>query len=151
MTGGIYDEASKGNLNAEDYDCFPVPVINSSNASITDFMGGASDTLMVAKSTKHADLAAEAAFEIAKSVSKYAYLDGAGIAAWTVDYDASSVNALTQKVAKLCQEATSFTLWFDTLMTADDAGEYLSLLQGLYAGDITPESFCEKLATQIAK
>ncbi len=149
MAGSIY--SSETVSNPDDFDCFAIPVVNGSNAKITDYMGGASDTLMVAKSTKNPDLAAEIAFEIAKGVSKYAYLDGVGIPAWTVDYDASGINAMTQKIAGLCKEATSFTLWFDTLMSADDAGEYLSLLQSMYIGDITPEEFCEKMANQIAK
>lgn len=149
MAGSIYSSETVG--NPDDFDCFAIPVVNSANAKITDYMGGAADTLMVAKSSEHADLAAEACFEIAKGVSKYAYLDGVGIPAWTVDYEATGINAMTQKIASLCKEATSFTLWFDTLMSADDAGEYLSLLQLLYSGDVSPEEFCKKMAEQIEK
>lgn len=135
--------------NPADYDVAPVPVINSANAKITDFMGGASDTLMASASSENPDLAAAAVFEITRGISHYSYLDGAGIPAWTVDYDASSVNAMTQKIAGYTTSATSFTLWFDTLMQSEDAGEYLALLQQLYIGDITPEEFTEAMAAQL--
>lgn len=147
MGGSIQTDAP----NPNDFDVCPVPVINSTNAKITDFMGGASDTLMVAASTKHPDIAGNAVFEITRSLSKYAYLDGAGIAAWKVDYDDSSVNPITAKVAEYATNATSFTLWFDTLMEANDAGEYLALLQQLYIGDITPQEFVEAMAAQLEK
>ena len=145
MAGSIYTDAE----NPEDFDLAPVPVLNDENAKITDFMGGASDTLMVAASTEHPEVAGNAAFELARSISKYAYLDGAGVAAWNVDYDESEIKPLVQNVAKYARNATSFTLWFDTLMTAGDAGEYLALLQELYIGNLTPEEFAEAMAEQL--
>lgn len=145
MGGSIQTDAP----NPKDFDVCPIPVINSTNAKITDFMGGASDTLMVAASTNYPDIAGNAVFEITRSLSKYAYLDGAGIAAWKVDYDDSSVNPITAKVAEYATNATSFTLWFNTLMEANDAGEYLALLQQLYIGDITPQEFVEAMAAQL--
>ena len=147
MGGSIVTDAEK----PDNFAVAPIPVVNSANASVTDFMGGGSDTLMVSASTKNKDLAAAAAFEITKGVSKYAYLSGAGIPAWTVDYDASSVPALTQQVADIAGKATSYTLWFDTLMSSDDAGEYLTLLQSLFAGDLKPEEFAASMDKQLSK
>ncbi len=145
MVSDFYTKAP----NADDFGCVPIPVLNSSNARITDFMGGPSDSLMVSASTKYPKEAAEAMFEISKNISKYAYLSGSGIAAWQVDYDASTVRAQTQDIASLVQDATSFTLWFDTLMEAEDAGVYLENLQLLYLGDITAEKFAETMAKQL--
>lgn len=144
LAGSIQDNAD----NPEDFDAVPVPVC-SENAKATDFMGGAVDTLMVNAGSENKDLAAKAAFELARSISKYGYLDGAGIAAWEKDYDDSSVNALSKKIADYAAKATSFTIWFDTLMDADDAGEYLSLLQQLYSGDLSPEDFTKAMASQL--
>ncbi len=145
MAGSIASDAA----NPEDFDCAPVPVLNDKNAKITDFMGGAADTLMVSASTKNPDLAAKAAFEIARGVSKYAFLSGAGVPAWKVDYDTASVSAMSQKIASYTKNATSFTLWFDTLMQAEDANEYLTMLQELYAGDLTPEDFAAAMDKQL--
>ena len=145
MVSDFYTKAP----NAEDFGCVPIPVLNASNAKITDFMGGPSDSLMVSASTEPPAEAAEAMFEISRNISKYAYLSGSGIAAWQVDYDASTVRAQTQEIAALVQDATSFTLWFDTLMEAEDAGVYLENLQLLYLGDITPQEFVETIAGQL--
>lgn len=134
--------------NPEDFDVFQFPAVGG-NGKATDFMGGATDSFMVNASTPHKDIAAKAAFELAKSISKYAYLDGAGIAAWKIDYDDSSVNPITKKIANFASEATSFTIWYDTLMEAEDAGEYLALLQELYMGNISPEEFAEAMANQL--
>lgn len=147
MGGSILTDAE----NPADFDAAPIPVINEKNAKITDFMGGAADTLMVAASTENPDLSGEAVFELSRSISKYAYLDGSGIAAWNIDYDDSSINPITKKIAGYAGNATSFTLWFDTLMSAEDAGEYLALLQELYIGNITPEEFVESMANQLSK
>lgn len=145
MGGSILTDAE----NPDDFDVAPIPVINSANAKITDFMGGAADTIMASNATEYPDVAGNAVFELTRSISKYAYLDGAGVAAWQVDYDDSAVNPITKKVAEYATGATSFTLWFDTLMDANDAGEYLALLQELYIGNLTPEEFVEAMATQL--
>lgn len=131
------------------FDCIPVPVVNYANADASDFMGGPSDSLMVSASTKYPEVAAEAMFEISRSISKYAYLSGSGIAAWNIDYDASTVRPLTRKIAGLVQNATSLTLWFDTLMQAEDTGVYLDKLQQLYLGEITAQQFVEAMAAQL--
>ncbi|MDD2970661.1 MAG: extracellular solute-binding protein [Lachnospiraceae bacterium] len=144
MSGSIATDAP----TPEDFDCAPIPVINPANAKLTDFMGGGSDTLMVSAATENKDLAAQAAFEITRDVSKYSFTSGAGIPAWKVDYDAD-VSPMTQKIADYCTNASSFTLWFDTLMTSEDAGVYLDLMQQLYVGDITPEEFDDAMNTQL--
>ena len=67
MCGSILTDAE----NPDDFGVVPVPVINSDKAKITDFMGGPSDSLMVASTTEYPQQAAEAMFEIAKGVSHY--------------------------------------------------------------------------------
>ena len=154
LAGGFYETQNGvySNVeNPEDFDCFPLPVINENNAKITDYMGGAADTLMVSRSTNYPHLAAEVAFELARSVSKYAYLSGAGVPAWKVDYDDSAVQPLPKKVAQLASGATSFTLWFDTLMTSENKTRYLQLICELYQGNISPEELCRKMSEQLGK
>lgn len=147
MPGSIATDAP----NPDDFGVVPIPVINSQNAALSDFMGGPSDSLMVSASTKYPQEASEAMFEIAKGVSHHGYLNGCGLPAWKVDYDDSSVKPLTKEVTNLVSNATSFTLWFDTLMQAEDAGVYLENLQQLYMGDITPENFVQNVASQLEK
>ena len=146
-TGGVI---SMDATNPAEFDVVPVPVIGE-NAGTTDFMGGAVDTLMVSAATKDKDLTANAAFEIARNVSKYAFLEGAGIAAWTIDYDTSNVNELSAKIADYTKNASSFTLWFDTLMEPGDAAYYLMFLQELYGRNIDAMAFVEGMDTQLSK
>ncbi|GHU63818.1 sugar ABC transporter substrate-binding protein [Clostridia bacterium] len=134
--------------NRAHFSAVPVPVF-SNHAKATDFMGGAIDTLMVSATTSEPDLAAKAAFEIARGISKYSYLDGAGTPAWKKDYDDSSVDPLSKKIADYVSEATSFTLWFDTLLSGDDATEYLQLLQELYSDNITAKEFVANMAKKL--
>lgn len=145
MPGSIMTDAE----TPDNFGVVPVPVLNSDNASLSDFMGGPSDSLMVAASTKHPEEAAEAMFEISRGVSHYGYLNGCGIPAWKVTYDDSSVNALTREVAAYVADASSLTLWFDTLMEAEDKSVYLENLQLMYLGDISPEEFCELMSGQL--
>lgn len=147
MGGSIMTDAD----DPSDFSVAPIPVVNSSNAKLTDFMGGGSDSLMVAASTEDPDLSAALAFEITRGVSKYGYLSGAGIPAWKVTYDDSTVPELTKKVAEYANNATSFTLWFDTLMESEDASKYLDFLESLYTGSMTPEEFQEAMAGQLEK
>lgn len=146
MAGSIQTDPK----NPKDFDVVPFPVVGN-NAKATDFMGGAVDTLMVSASAKEPDLAAKAAFELTRSVSKYAYLAGAGLPVWKKDYDDSAVNPLTKKLGDYVAGATSFTLWSDTLMEAQNAGEYLTLLQELFVGNKTPEQFVKGMEDNLKK
>ena len=58
---------------------------------------------------------------------------------------------MTKKLAGFVEGATSFTMWFDTLMEAEDATEYLRLLEGLYVGTTTPEKLIDGMAKQLEK
>lgn len=145
MPGSILTDAP----DPENFSAVPVPLINSGNAALTDFMGGPSDSLMVSASTKYPELAAQAMFEISRGVSHYGYLGGSGLPAWKIDYDDSSVNPITREVAGYVAGATSFTLWFDTLLTAEDANVYLDNLQHMYLGDVSPEDFVKNMAAQL--
>lgn len=143
-----------GSLEATDiadhFEIAPFPTCGD-NAEITDYMGGAVDMFMVSKDTPDPDLAAKATFEIAKKISKYGYLDGAAVPIWEKDYDDSEVDRLMRRTAELMEESTTLTIWFNTLLEADDAGEYEALLQELYAGNVTPEEFVKSMSNKLEK
>lgn len=144
MAGNIYANAP----NPEDFDCAPIPLINPEKAKENDFIGGGTDAFMVSADTADKDLAANAAFELNKNISKYAYMSGIGVPAWNVDYEAE-VSPILAKIVDYASEANSFTLNFDVLMSADDAGVYLDLMQQLYVGDITVEEFGDTMNAQL--
>jgi len=125
------------------------PVINADKATLGQLIGGPSDTLAVAASSAHADIAAKYCFELGKLICHYGYLDGCGLPAWTPYGDTSAVNALTQDVAVICGNATGYVLFGDTAMNADDANTYLSYVDLVYGCEVDGQGFIEGLSTDI--
>ncbi|MBQ7614616.1 MAG: extracellular solute-binding protein [Butyrivibrio sp.] len=125
------------------------PVINADKAKLGQLIGGPSDTLAVAASSPNAEKAAEYTFELGKLICHYGYLDGCGLPAWTPYGDTSSVNELTQTVAKIVAGADSMVLFGDTAMSADSANTYLSYVDQVYGCLLDGTQFIEGLAKDI--
>lgn len=125
------------------------PVIDASKSQLGELIGGPSDTLAVAAGSKNPEVAAKAAFELAKGICHYGYLDGCGLPAWTPNYDTSSINALTQSVAKICENASQYVLFGDTAMSADSAAIYLDYVSKIYSSKINGQEFVDGLVKDI--
>lgn len=125
------------------------PLINSNVASLGQYVGGPSDTLAVAKSSKNAELAALYAFRLGQLISKYAYLDGVGIPAWNIDYDDSNINPLTKAAAKFVAESNGMVLFGDTIQNSENAMAYLEQVDKVYYGGISGEEFIDTLSKQL--
>ncbi|MBO4458454.1 MAG: extracellular solute-binding protein [Butyrivibrio sp.] len=125
------------------------PVINADKSKLGQLIGGPSDTLAVAASSPNAARAADYTFELGKLICNYGYLDGCGLPAWKVTGDTSSVNQLTQDVAKIVQNSDQMVLFGDTAMSADSANTYLSYVGQVYGGKIDGKKFIENLAKDI--
>lgn len=155
---GKYAFYMNGTWNAADFDkaglsdkiqVAEFPVIDSSKSKLGELIGGPSDTLAVAASSKNAEVAAESAFEIAKGVCHYGYLDGNGLPAWTPDYDTSSLNSLTKSVADIVANSSQMVLFGDTAMSADTANTYLDYVSQIYASAIDGKAFVDGLVKDI--
>lgn len=125
------------------------PVIDASKSKLGELIGGPSDTIAVAKSSKNVKEAAECAFELAKGICHYGYLAGAGLPAWTPDYDTSSINPLTKAVSEICANASQYVLFGDTAMSAETAGTYLDYVAKIYSSEISGEDFVAGLTKDI--
>jgi len=125
------------------------PVINADKATLGQLIGGPSDTLAVAQSSPNAAVAADFTFELGRLICKYGYLDGCGLPAWNVNYDDSTVNGLTQTVAKICAEANGYVLFGDTAMAAGDAQLYLEEVAMVYGCEVNGQTFVDDLASSI--
>ena len=125
------------------------PVINADKAKLGQLIGGPSDTLAVAKSSKNAAEAAKYTFELGQLICKYGYLDGCGLPAWTVDYDASSVNPLTQSVAEIVANSDYMVLFGDTAQTSEDAQKYLKEVDLVYSCQVDGSKFVSDLKASI--
>ncbi len=125
------------------------PVINADKAKLGQLIGGPSDTLAVAASSKNAAAAATYTFELGKRICHYGYLDGCGLPAWTPYGDTSKVNGLTQAVAEICNKANGYVLFGDTAMNADEANTYLDYVAQVYGCKVDGAGFIKGLSKDI--
>ncbi|MBP5282964.1 MAG: extracellular solute-binding protein [Lachnospiraceae bacterium] len=125
------------------------PVIDSSKASLGQLIGGPSDTLAVAASSKNAAVAAKYTFELGKRICHYGYLDGCGLPAWNPYGDVSGINGLTQAVSEICAKANGYVLFGDTAQSADDANTYLDYVAQVYGCKINGNDFINGLSKDI--
>ena len=125
------------------------PVIDAEKATYGQVIGGPSDTLAVAATSKNPELAAQAAFELGKAICHYGYLAGSGLPAWTPDYDTSEVKPLVAAVADIVAKADGMVLFGDTAMSADPANTYLNFVSKVYGCEIDGAGFIESLTAAL--
>ena len=125
------------------------PVIDAEKATYGQVIGGPSDTLAVAATSKNPELAAQAAFELGKAICHYGYLAGSGLPAWTPDYDTSEVKPLVAAVADIVAKADGMVLFGDTAMSADPANTYLNFVSKVYGCEIDGAGFIDSLTNAL--
>ncbi len=127
------------------------PVIDSTKSKLGELIGGPTDGLAVAASSPNAAVAADSAFEIAKNICKYGYLDGNGLPAWTQDPngDYSAINPLTQSVAAIVANSSQLVPFGDNAMPADTANIYLDYVSQIYSSAIDGKQFVDGLVKDI--
>ena len=125
------------------------PVIDAEKATYGQVIGGPSDTLAVAATSKNPELAAQAAFELGKGICHYGYLAGSGLPAWTPDYDTSAVKPLVAAVADIVAKADGMVLFGDTAMSADPANTYLNFVSKVYGCEIDGAGFIDSLTNAL--
>ena len=125
------------------------PVMDAEKATYGQVIGGPSDTLAVAASSKNVELAADAAFELGREICHYGYLAGSGLPAWTPDYDTSAVKPLVSAVADIVANSEGMVLFGDTAMSADPANTYLDYVSQVYGCEINGQDFIDGLTADL--
>ena len=125
------------------------PVMDTEKATYGQVIGGPSDSLAVAATSKNPELAAQAAFELGRAICHYGYLAGSGLPAWTPDYDTSAVKPLVADVAKIVAESEGMVLFGDTAMSADPANIYLNYVSQVYGCEIDGAQFVDGLTNTL--
>ena len=126
-----------------------LPVIDSRYAGNGSFIGGPSEVLAVSESSARRELAAQYAFELAKKISYYGYLDGNGLPSWRIyDEDESSYRLVRDSI-EMCTDAKTFVLYGDTAMSYDDFNTYYEYLDMVYDSSIDGQGFAEGLSNDI--
>ena len=133
----------------ENFVAIPFPVIDAEKADLYDMVGGPNDSLAVTATAKDTTVAANAAFELGRAISKGGNLNGAGMPGWAVNYDTSSINAISNTVAAQVGQAKAMVLFGDNFLSANDAQTYLDYITALFNGDIDAEAFANGLANDL--
>ena len=133
----------------ENFVAIPFPVIDAEKADLYDMVGGPNDSLAVTATAKDTTVAANAAFELGRAISKGGNLNGAGMPGWAVNYDTSSINAISNTVAAQVGQAKAMVLFGDNFLSANDAATYLDYITALFNGDIDAEAFANGLANDL--
>lgn len=142
--GECFDAANPDKVQVGEF-----PVLNADNATLGMLIGGPNDALAVSASSPNAEIAAKAAFEVARDVCHYGYLNGAGLPSWTPDYDTSAINPLTVAVAEMVANSKGMVLFGDNAQSADIANIYLDYVAQVYGSAIDGEGFVAGLAADI--
>ena len=127
------------------------PSIADGKGEATEILGGAIDSLMVSNNAKDKDLAVEFVKYITENMSRESFKLGAGIATWKIDMTGITVSPLVQNIIDIASKSTASVLAWDTFLSGEAAERHKSLVQEIFAGQLTPENFAvemEKLQQQ---
>ena len=141
-----------GEINDADFNAAVAvfPVMNAERATYAQVIGGPSDTLAVAATSKNPEVAAAAAFELGRAICHYGFLAGSGLPAWNQDEETKAqVKPLVNAVAEIVANADGMVLFGDTAMSADPANIYLDFVSKVYGCEIDGAAFVQGLTEQL--
>jgi len=147
MTG---DMQSDINSMKDKIIALPFPSISGQMGDQTQYSGGAIDGWSVSNESKHKEAAVEFMAGLAEYQSNASYKSGDGITVWKSTIDESELNPLLVQINNNVKDATAFALAWDTQLAGADVDVYLSNLQYLAGGGITPQEFVDKLQEQLS-
>lgn len=121
------------------------PVIEGASGDPNGFLGGAIDSFMISSSTVYKKDAVKALTSILEDFCKESYLAGAGIPAWKVEIDKSTVNPLAVEISNLLEDRDGFVLAWDTFLSGSDAETHINLVTDLFLRRIDAKEFAIKM------
>ena len=121
------------------------PSIADGKGDASQILGGAIDSLMVSNNAKDKDLAVEFVKYITENMSRESFKLGAGIATWKIDMTGIEVSPLVQNIIDFASKSTGSVLAWDTFLSGEAAERHKSLVQEIFAGQITPENFAVEM------
>lgn len=127
------------------------PTIAGGKGKATELLGGTVDIYMVAARTKYPKESVRALEFICRELSKEMYQSGAGFPCYDDPVDESKLDRLTKQFTGLIKAADGYVLAWDTFLEGQDAQLHLDMIQEIFAGKRTPESFVQQMQTINAK
>ena len=145
--GALNDPNNITNGDVGNFTYIPFPAISGGKGSATEFMGGASDCIMVNANTANPEAAAAFTKYFCENMAREGYLAGSYMPMWNIgQVDDSDVNPIMVSIKEKTASATDFVLWFDTFL-GERAATYLDATTELLSKAITPEQYIEQLKT----
>ncbi|PRR70577.1 extracellular solute-binding protein [Clostridium thermopalmarium] len=120
------------------------PIIKGGKGNNKEFLGGASDYLMVNNDTKYKKEAVEAIEFICKNVSKQYYEFGSGLPAWKDTYNEKNVNKLSKELKHISDNG-NYMLYWDIYLGEKNGNKHKDLVYKLFQKSITPEEFAREM------
>jgi raffinose/stachyose/melibiose transport system substrate-binding protein len=122
------------------------PAIADGKGDPNEILGGAIDSLMVSNNAKDKDLATDFVKYITENMSRESFKLGAGIATWQIDMTGIEVSPLVQNIIDFASKSTGAVLEWDTFLSGEAAERHKSLVQEIFAGQLTPENFALEMS-----
>lgn len=122
------------------------PSISDGKGDANQILGGSIDTFMVSNNTPDKELAVDFVKYITENMSRESFKLGAGIATWKLDLSGMEIDPLVQEIIDIADKSTGAVLAWDTFLEGDAAEKHKSLVQQIYAQEITPEDFAKEMA-----
>lgn len=121
------------------------PSVTGAKGDPNEILGGAIDCFMVSANAADKDLAANFAIYITENMSKESFKLGAGIATWKFDMSDVTVDPLVAQIIEIANKSTGAVLAWDTALEGEAAEQHKSLVQQIFAGQLTPENFAAEM------
>lgn len=128
----------------------PFPSMPGQKGDQTQYSGGAIDGWAVSSVSKNKEVAVDFMAGLAEFQSNASYKSGDGIAVWKTEMNESELNPLLVQINSNVKDATAFALAWDTQLSGADVDIYLSNLQSLVGGGLTPQEFVDALQNQLS-
>ena len=125
------------------------PVIDPEYSQLGELLGGPSEVLSVAETSRYAGKSAEIAVELSRMVSNYLYIDGAGLSAWRVYKDDSGKDTLTKEALDMGLNAKSFLLFGDTIMYPEELDYYMYYMNSIFDRSVTGKNFITEMSDNL--
>lgn len=123
------------------------PYIKGKEKFRNDFLGGSVDSFMVSANTKYPKESTMVLEYLVEELSSEGAKMGVNLPVYKADIDLSNLNRVTKQIVDLTNDATGFSLAWDTFLVGEDTELHLDLVQELFAGLISPQEFANKMQT----
>lgn len=122
------------------------PTVEGSEQYATEAHGGATDCFMVSSSATNKDTAVGFVKYVSEGISGLSFKYGGGIPLWKSEQaDNANIDALTRQLVDISSQITDSVVSWDVFLSGEATERHKSLVQQVFAGQLTPEEFVKDM------